>query len=50
MKQLRVTNSGMIEMSRDELKDVKGGGLSSLLLGTTLFGMARTIGMLIGCL
>lgn len=26
MKQLHVTNNGMIEMSRDELKNVTGGG------------------------
>ena len=27
-----------------------GGGLRTVLLGTTVFGMARTVGVMIGCL
>ena len=69
MKQSHVKNSGTIEMSRDELKSVTGGGdfigyvkcvastltsggggVRTLLLGTTVFGMARTVGVLMGCI
>ena len=27
-----------------------GGGVRTLLLGTTVFGMARTVGVLLGCI
>lgn len=27
-----------------------GGGVRTLLLGTTIFGMARTLGVMVGCL
>ena len=69
MKQSHVKNSGTIEMGRDELKSVTGGGdfigyvkcvastltsggggVRTLLLGTTVFGMARTVGVLMGCI
>jgi hypothetical protein len=69
MKQSHVINSGIVEMNRDELKSVTGGGdfigyvrcvASTLtsggggartwLLGTTVFGMARTVGVLLGCI
>jgi hypothetical protein len=69
MKQFHVINNGIIELGRDELKIVTGGGdilgyvkcvastltsggggVRTLLLGTTVFGMARTVGVLIGCI
>jgi hypothetical protein len=52
MKQLHNTSNAMIEMSRDELKSVTGGGggLKTALLGVTIFGMARSLGVMIGCL
>jgi hypothetical protein len=69
MKQLNVANNGMIEMDREELKNVVGGGdimgyakcvaatltsggggVRTLLLGTTVFGMARVLGVMVGCL
>ena len=56
-------------MSRDELKNVTGGGdflgyvkcvtstltsggggVRTAILGCTIFGMARTVGVMIGCL
>lgn len=68
MKQLHVTNNGTIEMSRDELKNVTGGGditeyfrcvsttltsggggIRSFVLGVTIFGMSRMLGVMVGC-
>ena len=70
MKQLHVTNNGMMELERDELKSITGGddiikylqcvsatltsggggSARSLLLGVTIFGMARLAGVMYGCL
>ena len=69
MKQMHIKNSGMVELNRDELKNVVGGsdiigyakcvaatmfsgggGVRTACLGTTIFGMARVLGVMIGCL
>jgi bacteriocin-like protein len=48
MKQLHKTNNGMIEISHDELKSVTGGGVGTAILGFTIFGMARLLGVMVG--
>ena len=67
MKTLHVTNEALKEISREELKNVTGGGeilnylncdsptltiggggSRSFLMGVTIFGMARIIGVMVG--
>lgn len=48
MKKSHVTNNGLEELSRDELKNITGGGIGSFVLGFTIFGMARLCGLMAG--
>ena len=48
MKKLHEENNGLKALSRDEMKNITGGGLTSYLLGNTIFGFARLCGMLAG--
>jgi bacteriocin-like protein len=66
MKKLHVTNKTLKEISREELKNITGGGeittclecvsttltggggLRSFVLGVTIFGMARMLGVMVG--
>ena len=67
MKKLHVTKKTLKEISREELKNITGGGaittclecvsatltgggggLRSFVLGVTIFGMARMLGVMVG--
>ena len=48
MKKLHQENDGLRALSRDEMKNITGGGLTSYVLGNTIFGFARLCGMMAG--
>ena len=48
MKKLHEESERLRALSRDEMKSITGGGLTSYVLGNTIFGFARLCGMLAG--
>jgi hypothetical protein len=48
MKKLHDENDGLKELSRDELRSISGGGITSFVLGYTIFGFARLCGVMTG--